>query len=180
MEFSDLLEALEEYGLLLQQDKALPSVVGLLVGSVKGSWWGHPESHRIFALTGELEDHPDVLVCKLVSGKTTFVHRRLWPALLAAALEASRDGLSEEEQALLGRVEREGTVRASGKAGRALQQRLLVLGRQVHTETGHHATQLRAWPEWAREVGVEPAKDGRALLEGVLAHLAGKGRLPWA
>ena len=28
----------------------------------------------------------DVLVCKLVSGKVTFVHRRVWPALACATL----------------------------------------------------------------------------------------------
>ena len=27
-------------------------------------------------------DNPNVLVCKLVEGKITYVHRRLWPALV--------------------------------------------------------------------------------------------------
>jgi hypothetical protein len=54
-------------------------------GPIKGSWWGHARSHEIFALTRAVRDCPDVLVCRLVGGKITYVHRRLWPALVRAA-----------------------------------------------------------------------------------------------
>jgi len=39
-----------------------------------------------------LRDHEDVLACRLAGGATTFVHRRLWPALvrLAPLLPADR------------------------------------------------------------------------------------------
>ena len=32
-----------------------------------------------------LRDAPDVLTCRIVAGKVTFVHRRLWPALIRLA-----------------------------------------------------------------------------------------------
>ena len=50
-----------------------------------GSWWGHPRARAFFRLTRRIRSHPDVLVCHLVGGKITYVHRRLWPALLRLA-----------------------------------------------------------------------------------------------
>ena len=35
----------------------------------------------------------EVLVCRLVKGKITYVHRRLWPALVKAARHLDRAGL---------------------------------------------------------------------------------------
>lgn len=52
---------------------------------IKGSWWSHPKSHQIFAVFQAVTDSDDVLVCRLVNGKITFVHRRLWPALVRLA-----------------------------------------------------------------------------------------------
>jgi hypothetical protein len=54
-------------------------------GPIRGSWWAHPQGREIFAATRAIRDCPDVLVCRLVGGKITFVHRRLWPALVRVA-----------------------------------------------------------------------------------------------
>jgi hypothetical protein len=54
-------------------------------GPIKGSWWAHPSSHQIFRVFQALGESPEVLVCRLVGGKISFVHRRLWPALVRAA-----------------------------------------------------------------------------------------------
>jgi hypothetical protein len=62
---------------------------------VRGNWWSHPMSHQIFALTRLLRNSPDVLVCRLVDGKITYVHRRLWPALVRLAGELKQDRLAE-------------------------------------------------------------------------------------
>ena len=86
MTFEEVLSQLERTGLLLLSDSAIPSLVQLVVGQpVRGSWWGHPQGHAIYALSARLGDHEDVLIVKLVGGKVTFVHRKLWPALLAVA-----------------------------------------------------------------------------------------------
>ncbi len=81
----NLLEAIAEHGLLLLQDKKLANVVTLMTGErVKGSWWAHRRAHEIFrALEALPEDQ--VIATKLVGGKVTFVHRSLWPDLLAVA-----------------------------------------------------------------------------------------------
>ena len=45
-------------------------------------------------LTRAVRDSPDVLVCRLLEGKITYVHRRLWPALIRLADELGRDRLA--------------------------------------------------------------------------------------
>ncbi len=53
---------LRAQGLLLQQDRILPSVVGIVTGqSLRGSWWGHPKGRLIFAVLSELADRHDVV-----------------------------------------------------------------------------------------------------------------------
>lgn len=54
-------------------------------GPIQGSWWAHPLGRQIFAVTRAIRDCPDVLVCRLIGGKITYVHRRLWPALVRVA-----------------------------------------------------------------------------------------------
>ena len=57
---------------------------------VRGNWWSHPKGQQIFALTRAVRDSGDVLVCRLVDGKITYVHRRLWPALIRLASEIGK------------------------------------------------------------------------------------------
>ncbi len=182
---------LERHGLLLETDPKLPSLVALVAGGpVRGSWWGHPLGHTIFVTGEALFAHRDVLLAKLVSGKATWIHRRLWPAVLSAAL--SREpwqlgGLSREAEKLLETVEREGQARASGEVARELERRLLARGEQAHTSSGRHAKVLESWNRWAerlRVTGPGPAPEAaRRELDGVLATLNegfdGHGRLPW-
>src|SRR5438309_9920460 len=76
--------ALERIGLLLLSDPALPSLVGTIVQEpLRTSWWGHPRGHDIYHAMKALADDPHVLSTKLVAGKVTYVHQRLWPAVYA-------------------------------------------------------------------------------------------------
>jgi len=68
-----------------------------------------------------------------------------------------------------------------------LERRLLVLGTQVHTESGRHAKSLESWPHWARRKRLASrlpptrAKAELAELVGRLnAEFKGKARVPWA
>src|SRR5687767_5897748 len=112
MTLERLLALLESHGLLLLSDNRRPALAQLVAGeAIRGSWWGHPEGKRIFALAGALGDHRDALVIKLVDGKLTFVHRRLWSAILAVAgaREAWQTrGLSSPARRLLARLDAEG------------------------------------------------------------------------
>lgn len=184
-------QALERWGLVLLQDPKLPSVAGIVAGEVvRGSWWGHARGKEIFAVASALDDHDDVAAAKLVSGKVTFVHRRLWPALIAVGSERAAwqtDGLGAAARALLACVDDEQRVQASGKAAGELERALLVAGRQVHTESGAHAQLLTTWRAFARDRGVpgrpRSAAKARAELDAIVraldAEFGARATLPW-
>lgn len=184
-----VLDALSRSGLLLKQDKRLPNVVTLVTGeSLHSSWWSHPEGRLIFAVLLELSEHPDVLFAKLLHRKVTLVHRRLWPAILAAATASEpwqMSGLTPEAQKLLTSVNHSKIpIQSHGQAVKELELRLLVHTEEVHTESGRHETTLEPWAVWARRSAVEPLRSsllGRQQLEeAVLALGALPSALPWS
>jgi hypothetical protein len=71
------------------------AVVG---GPVRGSWWAHPDAHHIFRILSTVHDSPDVLRCRLVDGKVTYAHRRVWPALVCLARKIGPRRLDRQEQ----------------------------------------------------------------------------------
>jgi len=196
-----LVGALDDHGLVLVQDTALPSVCTLVAGEpISGSWWGHREGTRIFHLLGELSESSGVMWTKLVSGKGTLVARRLWPAFLAVA-EAREDwqtaGLSPGADRMLEALGATGEVHVSGfdtgttekatKVATLLERRLLAYSYQEHAEGGKHVKVLLPWPRWradhAPDLRLVDPEAGRAELEerlGSLNAAAGaRGRLPW-
>jgi hypothetical protein len=188
--YAELFEELRDRGLLLAADNILPSVATRIAGeSIHGSWWGHPKAHAIFAASSALARDPDAMTIRLISGKVTFVHRRLWPALLAVALARERwqtMGLSPRARALLKRVEASGELQASGVSVRELERRLLANTEQIHTAKGSHAKRIERWDRWAQRVGVTPLQDvvaARQAIEEASAALApdhgSVPRLPW-
>ena len=86
-----------EHGVVLASAKGpVPRLAEIIVGEpIKGSWWAHPRSHEIYAVFQALRECNDILVCRLVNGKVTFVHRRLWPALIRAAAHFPVQQLSQ-------------------------------------------------------------------------------------
>ena len=46
---------------------------------------GPPRRPPVFAALNELDESPDVVRLRLVKGKVTLVHRRLWPAVVRLA-----------------------------------------------------------------------------------------------
>ena len=67
----------------------LSLVEAVVGGAIRGSWWSHPRSKEIFRITRAVRASKQILVCRLVAGKITFVHRRLWPALVCVATRFS-------------------------------------------------------------------------------------------
>ena len=73
----------------------VPSLAEAITGEpIRGSWWGHPHAGEIFAALETIADSRDVRCFRLVDGKLTFVHRRLWPALVRLADEIGRERLT--------------------------------------------------------------------------------------
>jgi hypothetical protein len=87
MTTEELLAVLEDHGLLLESARGpVPSVAELVVGApITGSWWAHPDSHAIFDAINTVADHRYVVRTRLLKGKVTLVHRRLWPVLVVLA-----------------------------------------------------------------------------------------------
>lgn len=97
----DPVRLVREHGALLQSARGpIPNLAELVVGApIRGSWWGHPRNHEIFAAINRARASPVVVATRLVNDKVTLVHRRLWPALahLAARLDAGAlDAVHEE------------------------------------------------------------------------------------
>ena len=107
--------------------EGVPSLaVAVAGGPFKGSWWGHPKGKLIFALANALEDSGELVALKLIEGKTTYVHKALWPALLRVVTD---EGAPKE---------------------------LRVHVASVHTESGKHVKVETPWKDWAKEHGVKP------------------------
>lgn len=77
------LSFVETNGVALESARGpVPSLAQTIAGGeIRGSWWAHPKSKVIFACSRAIRNSKDVLTCRLVEGKVTYVHRRLWPAL---------------------------------------------------------------------------------------------------
>ncbi len=77
------LRFVAKHGVVLEAARGpVPSLLEAALGHrPRGSWWGHPRGKEFFRLTRAVRASRDVLVCRLVSGKVTYVHCRLWPAL---------------------------------------------------------------------------------------------------
>jgi hypothetical protein len=86
-----------KHGVVLEAASGpVPCLAQAVAGApIRGNWWAHPRSHEIFALTRAVRDSTDVLVCRLVDGKITYVHRRLWAPLVRVARRFPRKRLAQ-------------------------------------------------------------------------------------
>lgn len=197
------LQTLRRLGLLLETDARLPSVASLIAGEpVSGSWWSHAFAQKIFTTLGQFADHRDVMFTKLISGKVTLVHRKLWPEIFAigtARAPWQMNGLSKSARNLLEMIDEQGSLRTDqiawpkweaekpGEAARQLEKKLLIHAGQFHTETGAHAKLLESWEAWAKRVGFKgetiTIDEAREKMEERLQKLnkqfKAKAKLPW-
>ena len=130
MKAEQAIDFVKKHGVVLESAAGpVPSLAEEVTGErPRGSWWSHPKGREIFALTRSVRDCDDVLVCRAIGGKVTYVHRRLWPALVRAAEHFAPERLAKV--------------------------------REVHTGTGHHATEETPFPDWVPE---EVAAEARRL-----------------
>lgn len=198
-----ILRQLTKFGFLLESDPKLPSVCTLITGEpLKSSWWSHPLAQIIFQVNEQLEDHQDVLITKLVAGKVTFVHRKLWPEILSIGVAREPwqlENLSNSARWLLQTIDERGSLTTDklppppsdkakvGDAARELEKKLLINGAQIHTASDAHAKVLETWPHWAGRVGFKnpnlPAARAKKILEERMLKLnqefAARAKLPW-
>jgi hypothetical protein len=100
MNADEALSFIRKQGVVLASAKGpVPRLTEAIVGGpIKGTWWAHPGSHRIYAVLQAVTASKDVLVCRLVNGKVTLVHRRLWPAVARVAKRFPPDRVSQVQE----------------------------------------------------------------------------------
>ena len=83
----EALAFVRERGIVLASAKGTaPRLTEAIIGEpIKGSWWAHAQSHQIFAILEAVTESEQILVCRLINGKVTLIHRRLWPSLARLA-----------------------------------------------------------------------------------------------
>ena len=120
----------EKHGIVLASAKGpVPNVAEAVAGEpIVGSWWAHAKGKAIFAALSEIDDSTDVRCFKLVDGKVTFAHRKVWPALV--------------------RLGKEGVISAEQLA--AVQQE--------HMPTGEHRNIVTPFPEWVDDATATAAE----------------------
>jgi hypothetical protein len=97
----DAVGLVRRHGVVLQSARGpVANLAEIVAGEpIRGSWWSHPRAHEIFAAINKARDSPAVVATRLMNGKVTLIHRRLWPALARLADRrppASLDALHEE------------------------------------------------------------------------------------
>ena len=90
------LSFVRKHGVVLMAARGpVPSLAEAIAGApFRGSWWGHPQAHRMYRVFEAVCESDQVLVCRLVGGKVTYVHRRLWPPLVRLVSRLPKRGLA--------------------------------------------------------------------------------------
>ncbi len=78
---------IKKHGVVLESAHgSVPNLAETVTGKrIRGSWWADPKARDIFRITRAVRDSDHILVCRLVGGKITYVHRRVWPAIVRLA-----------------------------------------------------------------------------------------------
>jgi hypothetical protein len=103
------IQFVKKHGVVLESAHgSVPNLAETVTGErIRGSWWAHPKSQVIFRLTRAVRDSDNILVCRLMHGKVTYVHRRLWPALVRAAKQFDSKSLGRIREIHTSRGEHE-------------------------------------------------------------------------
>jgi hypothetical protein len=111
MTAGEAIEFVRTYGVVLESAKGpIPNLADAVAGEpIRGSYWGHARGDEIFGLTRAIRASKEILVCRLVNGKITYVHERLWPALvrLQGSLDPDRLAAIHEVHSSTGKHELE-------------------------------------------------------------------------
>jgi hypothetical protein len=97
---AEALTFVHKHGVVLASGKGpVPNLAEAVAGEpIRGSWWAHRKGREIFQVLSSVSQSEEVLVCRLVGGKVTYVHRRLWPALIRSAGRFSAKQLAQTNQ----------------------------------------------------------------------------------
>lgn len=97
MNLEDAAAFVRERGIVLESARGpVPSLAEAIAGEpIRGDWWSHPRAGDIFRITRAIRAQDTILVCRLVASKVTFVHQRLWPALVRVGCRIHAERLAQ-------------------------------------------------------------------------------------
>jgi len=117
---NEALEFVKTHGVVLESARGpVPTFVDFVAGEPVTRWWAHAQSRAMFRLTRMLRDSPDIVTCRLIDGKITYVHLRVLPALVKLV-----------------------------KLSRKIDKKNLSTVREEHTPTGKHRLVTTPFPRW--------------------------------
>ena len=92
----DAIRFIRQNGVVLESAKGPIQNLAQAVAKtpIRGNWWTHPDRKQIFRATRLVRDSEDILVCRLIEGKVTYVDRRLWPAIVRLAKYFPKEALA--------------------------------------------------------------------------------------
>src|SRR5207302_9460741 len=92
----DAVSFVRQHGVVLESGKGpVPNLAEAVAGApIRGNWWNHADSKKIFRATRLVRESEDILVCRLVAGKVTYVESRLWPAVARLARYFNKEALA--------------------------------------------------------------------------------------
>jgi hypothetical protein len=97
---SKALAFVRKHGIVLERARGpVPCLVEAIVGEpVPGTWWSHPRARHIFEVLNVVADSREILRCRLVNDKITYVHERVWSALVRLAVRIGDRRLDRHDQ----------------------------------------------------------------------------------
>jgi len=102
----DPIQFIEQHRVVLEAARGpRPNLAEAMAGQpIRGNWWKHKSGSEIFRATRAARESEQVLVCRLVGGKITYIHRRFWPAIVSLAnlLDKKTIGALREEHSSSG------------------------------------------------------------------------------
>jgi hypothetical protein len=91
----EALRFVEAHGTVLESAHGpVPTFVDFVASEQVGRWWDHPLGRSIFQLTRVIRDSPDIVTCRLIDCKITYLHRRVWPAVVKLSRKFNRQDLA--------------------------------------------------------------------------------------
>jgi len=126
---SKWVRLVEKHGVMLASARGVvPNVAEVVAGApIIGGWWAHPKGKAIFAALSEIDDSDDIRCFKLIDGKITFAHRRVWPALVRLGCDC------------------------------AVATDKLAAVQQEHMPTGEHRNFITPFPDWVDDATAKAA-----------------------
>lgn len=96
----EALEFVRKQGIVLESARGqVPTLTEQIVGGpIGGKWWSHPRAREIMRAIVLVRGSKEVLVCRLLHGKVTYLHCPLWPALVRLSSQLDRKRLAAIEE----------------------------------------------------------------------------------